>query len=231
MVINLVSSSEYHPGYVYSGFFVCVISFVILLSPALTDRAWSEHGVTQKNNIQLTFNRGSFEPYQSSYQPRQPNIRGEFLNEHAKVELFRTETKIKLPHGDSLALSGNIYTLRLYDFFSSITSSMEVSQRVNSLGLGMTGSLSLPIVQHDRWSIHINGHVSRSLRSPVSRPQSNRWNFEHRVGCDAIYHFNEFAQISLGAYQYRIMDDFLYIDSARSYIRSNGGFLTLRLQY
>ena len=208
MVLILGNSENDQAGYGYSGLFTCALAIMILMFSTLDSRA-------DTSRQYLATERGE----------------NNFLNENAKVELFTTERAIYLPYDEILQFSGNIYAIRGYNIFSSFIPRLEVHKNESFTGLGITGTVKWPLVQKRDWGIHIRGKVSSSRQSIRIQHRRNRWNFEHQLGGGANYHFNDIVELSLSAYHYRIINDFIYDNPAQSYISSSGGFATLQFQF
>lgn len=218
MVIFVFSSHSSKVSNLNFGLLICVFALLTLITMPLNSRA-----ETPTADLETALEGNIFKlAYPIT---RKLNER---TKEYSRATLLRAETNMFLPKGDKLEFSGNLYALKLYDLFSPITSAVEFNKKVNIVGVGVTGTLKWSLFQHDNWGININGTISSGLNS---RQQRNRWNFEHRIGWGANYKFNDLFQVSVGAYNYRIMDGFQSENPSQSYITSAGGFLTLGLQY
>ncbi len=221
MVKVLNISKDYKSRLFHTGFLVIASAFLILtLSPS--------RGLSAQ--IQLydfpIIERG----YTPKLQESRPKI-NDFLQEHAKVGLFKARTEIYLPYNKILAFSGNIYVLRGHNLLAAIVPDLRFQKREYLTGFGFTGLVNWPIFQQENWAIHLKGKISSFRQLTVDLSQRNRWNFEHQLGCSANFNVNDAVQISLNLYQYRIIEDIQYDNLNQSYINSSGGFATLQFQF
>ncbi|VAX04009.1 hypothetical protein MNBD_ALPHA03-60 [hydrothermal vent metagenome] len=218
-VLNI--SKDNKSSFFHAGFLVIVSAFLILsLSP---NRGLSAQ--IQIYNLPMVV--GNYAP---EFQETRPKI-NDFLHEHARVGLFKTRTEIYLPYNKILIFSGNIYALRGHNIFTTLAPALQFQKREYLTGFGFTGLVNWPIFQQKSWAIHLNGKISSFRQLTVDLSQRNRWNFEHQLGCSANFTLNEAVQISLNAYQYRIIEDIQYDNLNQSYINSSGGFATLQFQF
>lgn len=125
----------------------------------------------------------------------------------------------------------NLFLIKKASLFPDVMSKLEYRKQVNVVGVGITGSITLPLIRENRWSLYLNGRVSSSYYHIDPHQQKNRWNFEHQIGGEANYRFNKKFQVSLGTYHFRIVNDYQYENPTKAYIKSNGGIMTFRLQY
>ncbi len=218
MTLCLYHSKKYNPGYIHSGFFVCLIAVFLMITSSV-------------NSLALDVQR--LKSTAISLEENQPtlHLQNYFLNALAITSLYNANGRISLPYGQNLLFASNIYTVRKYNFLPLFASSLEINKRESITDFGMVGMVKLPLIQRKNWSIDINGKVSGSQQYLGTTHQKNRWNFEHQIGWDANYHIGDDLQATLGIYHYRIVNDTQNEDSAGSYINSGGGFASLRLQF
>lgn len=148
-----------------------------------------------------------------------------------KFSLFKRDNHFSPPERPFPAFSAGLYPVKGNGFLPPVLSALEIEKRVNIVGIGITGTLRLPVLRRNNWTISLNGSISSAYYNLETHQQKNRWSFEHQFGGDASYHFNNFLRFSLGVRHYRIINDFQHDNPAKSYIKSNGGIMSLRFQY
>lgn len=214
MASYLFISEKYKTAYLHSGFFVCLIAFLMMITCPSDCRAI---------DIQLT---EGLEQRHTDFR-----LQNAFLSEPVGDILFRTKGKIYLPYSQKLQFSSNIYHVKKYSFLPELVSSLEYNKRQSITDFGVTGIIKWPLIQQKNWSININGKVSGSQQYSGPAHQKSRWDFEHQIGWDANYQLGNALQVSLGIYHYRIINNYLTDNPAQAYISSGGGFASLHLQF
>lgn len=149
------------------------------------------------------------------------------------LPLFQFKTSEKLYGNEKFIITGNIYAVKDRNPNSQFKTYLAYEEKLPIIGLRMTAGIEMPIFSQKKWSLHINGkitgvNVHAQYGSIYIR---NRWNLEQQIGCGAYYQFNNFLQISVGAYLYRIINDFQYENPSDFYITSQGGLANLRLKF
>lgn len=218
MLLYLYHSGKYKTKYLHAGFFVCMAAFLMLVTTPVDGVAIEVQQLKPAEN--------SFGENQSALR-----LRNYFSNELAVTSLYKANRKIYLPYRQNLLFSGNMSTVRKYNFLPLFPSPLEINKRESITDFGMTEMVKLPLIQKDNWSMDINGKISSSKPYLGTNHQRNRWNFKHQIGWNASYHLADGLQASLGFYHYRIVNGTQNKDSSGSHINSGGGVASLRLQF
>ncbi len=154
-----------------------------------------------------------------------------FLNQNVITNLLNTNRKIYQPYDDTIIFSDNIYAIKKYKLLSAITAIIEFDKRKTIIGFAVIDTLKLPLIRQKKWNFHVSGKINAPQQYAVFPYQRNRWNFEHQFGFGVNYQIKKIFQLSVGAYHYRIINNFLYVNPEQSYIKSGGGFATLRFEF
>lgn len=136
-----------------------------------------------------------------------------------------------LPSGRKIVLTADISGIKKDDFITSMISTMEYHKRKHLFGLGVTGKVMMPVLQHNSWSLSFNGTITGAQHEVVPQDQRNRWNLEFQVGGQANFYITPALNFVVGAYQYRIINHNEFENPKRAFTRSHGGFATLQLHF
>lgn len=156
------------------------------------------------------------------------------LSSTHQPDLFRllsTRKNYALPSGREIMLSGAIFSHKKQDFISDMTARVQYHERTELFGIGVTGKVTLPVLEHKSWSVSFTGTLSSSHHETLPLDQRNRWNLEYQIGGKASYHISSNWELSVGTYQYRLINHVQYENPQTAYTKSHGGFMTLQLHF